>query len=496
MDIINKRAVAVLIAVLLASPAAMPVFAAEPYGPGYRNGVAIEQASGQTGSQNTNQDMTVIQGGGISVEQAEAALASGGLTIGQEAEGGGEDGTIDEAMQQILLQAQLASLPRLLTTMVANNLQTQTFLNDAYIHADGAGMQNMVVYLENIVGNVLYRTYTGSLGWSQWMMNGQQTPIYPLGTYIEAIEMRFSGYVGNRFDLYYTAVLEDGTAMGWAKNGQASGTMGTGHYITGFRIAFFGKDTEFPYSTSNILISAHEDGIQWIDGQMRYISGDGSNHTGWGWLGNDRYYFIDSYPVTDWQYIDGYKYYFDETGKMLSDLEPIIGAPGPFLIMINKQMNTMTIYVQDGANGFIIPLKTFLTSTGNYTPIGTFHTPEKYRWRDMNHGIYTQYATRITKGFLIHSILYSRPNGMTLNPDTYNYLSVAKSSGCVRLLSAHAKWVFDHCPLGTTVTIYNSPVPGPYERPAIEWIIPRTQTWDPTDPDFAHLNAQAAEGGA
>ena len=189
--------------------------------------------------------------------------------------------------------------------------------------------------------------------------------------------------------------------------------------------------------------------------------------------------------MTGWQYLDGYKYYFDESGRMLSDLEPVIGAKGPFLISINKTMNCMTIFAKDGNNGFIIPLKSFLTSTGPDTPLGTFQTPEKYRWRDMNHGIFTQYATRIWKGFLIHSILYSKPNNMTLDPMTYNYMSIAQSAGCVRLLSGDAKWVYDHCALGTTVTIYESPVPGPYERPAIEQIIPDTQTWDPTDPNIA-----------
>lgn len=86
------------------------------------------------------------------------------------------------------------------------------------------------------------------------------------------------------------------------------------------------------------------------------------------------------YPVTGWQYIDGYKYYFAEDGKLVEEPEPIIGATVhscPYY----KQMNCMTIFVQDGANGYIIPLKSFLTSTGEDTPVGTFHTPEKYRWR-------------------------------------------------------------------------------------------------------------------
>ena len=52
---------------------------------------------------------------------------------------------------------------------------------------------------------------------------------------------------------------------------------------------------------------------------MRYIHGNGDSYTGWGWIGNDRYYFKDSVPVTGWQYIDGLKYYFGEDGRMWSD---------------------------------------------------------------------------------------------------------------------------------------------------------------------------------
>ena len=63
---------------------------------------------------------------------------------------------------------------------------------------------------------------------------------------------------------------------------------------------------------------------------------------------------------------------------------------------------------------------------------------------------------------------------MTLDPLTYNYLGIAESAGCVRLLSGDAKWYMTTVP-GTTVTIYNSPKPGPYDRPAIEWVIPGDQ---------------------
>lgn len=457
-------------------------WAEETYGPGFKNGVPISQEDKQTNSQD-QPDGQISTREGMTAEEAENALSNAGITIGKETEDGGEDGVVDEATKAAQ-EALKANFPRLQTTvMIGDSYWSQPFVNDAWITNNGEGFHGLSTFLTNIVGNVLYRTYTTANGWSPWVLNGQQTTNYPNDVNIEAVEMRFSGYVNNQYDIYYTAKLEDGTTMDWAKNGTAAGTMGTDHYITGLRMAFYTKNSEFPYKTENPLISTVKDGMQVTDGSLRYFNGDGTPFTGWAWDGKERYYFDASLPVTGWHYIDGYKYYFDESGRMLSDLEPVIGAHGPFLISVNKQMNCMTIFAKDGANGFIIPVKSFLTSTGPDTPLGTFKTPAKYRWRDMDHGIYTQYATRIYKGFLIHSILYSRPNSMTLDPTTYNYLSIAQSAGCVRLLTRDAKWVYDHCPLGTTVTIYESPVPGPYERPAIEQIIPDTQTWDPTDPN-------------
>lgn len=473
----RSLAVLCLTAALIPGQASF-AWADENYGPGFRNGAPIGSETETEAAEDTAET-------GFSQEDAENALANAGLDIGQEGEGGGEDGVIDEA-ERAEREALKANFPRLESTVLTGGgIWTSAFANDAWMHNNGQGIHGLSIFLMNIVGNVHYRTYVTGAGWTPWVMNGQQTINYPDEVNIEAFQVRFSGYVNNNYDIYYTAELEDGTQVDWGKNGETVGTMGTGHYITKLRLAFYKKDTPFPYSTEKPLLAAGIDGMQQFEGGLRYFNGDGTPFSGWAWQGNDRYYFQNTYPVTGWQYIDGYKYYFDESGKMLSDLEPIIGANGPFLISINKQMNCMTILAKDGDNGFIIPLKSFLTSTGPDTPLGTFQTPAKYRWRDMNHGIYTQYATRIYKGFLIHSILYSSPNPMTLDPVTYNYMSIAESAGCVRLVTADAKWVYDHCPLGTTVNIYNSPVPGPYERPAIEQIIPLTQTWDPTDVSVA-----------
>ena len=125
-----------------------------------------------------------------------------------------------------------------------------------------------------------------------------------------------------------------------------------------------------------------------------------------------------------------------------------------------------------------------LTSVGDDTPLGTFHTPEKYRWRFMVNDTYTQYATRITKGFLFHSITYETTNPNTMITNGYNGLGVVRSAGCVRLTCENAKWIYDNCKIGTTVVIYEDPnVPSPFMKPYVV-LIPDDQTYDPSDPNI------------
>lgn len=66
----------------------------------------------------------------------------------------------------------------------------------------------------------------------------------------------------------------------------------------------------------------------------------------------------------------------------------------------------------------------------------------------------------------------------------FNKLGTTASHGCVRLSVADAKWIYDHCALGTKVTIYSSKNPGPLGKPkGIKVSTARKMYWDPTDPD-------------
>jgi hypothetical protein len=153
----------------------------------------------------------------------------------------------------------------------------------------------------------------------------------------------------------------------------------------------------------------------------------------------------------------------------------------PYYIKVNKSQNCITVYEIDEDGEYTLPIKAMTCSTGSATPLGTYSTPIKYRWKILMGNVWGQYSTRITKGILFHSVWYYKMDETTLSTKQYNKLGTSASHGCVRLTVADAKWIYDNCPLGTTVEIYEDKDPGPLGKP--ETIQLKEETgWDPTDP--------------
>lgn len=159
----------------------------------------------------------------------------------------------------------------------------------------------------------------------------------------------------------------------------------------------------------------------------------------------------------------------------------------PYYIKINRQQNVITVYEMDENGEYAEPVRAILCSTGLYnaTPKGVFHLSNKYIWRELNGGVYGQYASRITGGVLFHSVPYASKNKSTLYWDKYNKLGQQASMGCVRLTVEDAKWIYDNCPSGTAVEVYDSEDPGPLGKPEAMKLDKdnANKGWDPTDPD-------------
>ena len=219
-------------------------------------------------------------------------------------------------------------------------------------------------------------------------------------------------------------------------------------------------------------------------GALQFSKSDDAAYTGWGFENNTPYYFKDGVVQTGWQYIDGYKYYFAEDGQLVTDLEPIMGLTNDYVIKYNKATATMYIMARDGANGYIIPFKTFMSTDGPDTPLGSYKIYAKYAWKFMHDDIYCQYLSRFFNGFIIHSLIYyDKPSSYALDANTYNYMDIAQSGGCLRLRAGDAAWVYHNCKMGTPVMTYsNLHEKGPVEKPAIDTPIPTSQKFDPTDP--------------
>lgn len=160
-------------------------------------------------------------------------------------------------------------------------------------------------------------------------------------------------------------------------------------------------------------------------------------------------------------------------------------VPYPYEIHVNKQMNCVTVYAMDTSGAYSIPLKAMVCSTGNATPLGTFRTPAKYIWKVLKGNVWGQYSTRVTGSILFHSVPYSTSRKDALISKYYNKLGTTASAGCIRLTTIDAKWIYDNCPLGTTVVIYNDSNPGPLGKPTA-MKVDVSNKWDPTDPDPAN----------
>lgn len=371
------------------------------------------------------------------------------------------------------------------------NTSTNSANSDYVVSTDGF----QKLYMDNSgVGRIYYRAYSAEHGWSSWCNSGETSNTNDDGARVQAIQLRHKGYIANLTDVYYKVVLNDGTVLDWASNGQTTGTMGTDRYIVALSVTLVPKGARVSVPTKNIMCAnAYEGMYKDASGMAHYSTFDGRAYTGWAYeSGNKQYFFINNSIAPGWQYADGYKIYFDKDGAAVTDLEPIMGLQNQYQIRYNKSTRTMYIMAYDpGTQSFNIPFKTFMTSCGPATPLGNYDTLERYDWKYMHDaedgtgGIYCQKLTRFKGSFLMHSLLYYKEaNPFTLDAINYNFIDYAASGGCIRLRACDANWIYNHIPLHTPIHIFeNMWDKGPIEKDAVEQAIPRTQNYDPTDPE-------------
>lgn len=287
-----------------------------------------------------------------------------------------------------------------------------------------------------------------------------------------------TGWVKVGSTWYY---MENSGAMktGWLKIGgtwyylQPSGAMATGWYVA---------NGAWYYSNAS---GAMQTGWVKVGSTWYYMQSGGAMKTGWMRQSGKWYYLKSSGAMaTGWTRIGSYKYYFNGSGNMVQDLDSVIGRQSSYYITVNRRTCQVMVYAKSETGKYDIPVKTFACSVGlpsTPTPTGTYQTPAKYRWHTLMGPSYGQYCTRIVGGVLFHSVAGSNMTSHNISAGNYNMLGQPASHGCVRLCVRDAKWIYDNCALGTTVTISDSAA-APFDKPATIKI-PAGQNWDPTDPN-------------
>ena len=156
----------------------------------------------------------------------------------------------------------------------------------------------------------------------------------------------------------------------------------------------------------------------------------------------------------------------------------------PYSVEVIRNQNVVLVYGKDEEGEYTQLIHSFLCSTGWSTPSGHYSMWSRHEWLPLYHGVYGQYAIGIYGDILFHSVPYEQMSKDSLQTEEFNKLGTTASMGCIRLAAADVKWLYDCCPYGTPLHIYDENEIT-YARPEgiqIDLNDPRAG-WDPTDPD-------------
>ncbi len=188
--------------------------------------------------------------------------------------------------------------------------------------------------------------------------------------------------------------------------------------------------------------------------------------------------------VTGFRKVGSWRRYYRH-GLIVDDISDLGVTHGPYFIKVYKPSNYLIIFAKDESGIYNTPVTAMRVSCGFGTPTGTYYTPDRYRWLQMIGDTWAQWCTQIQGNYLFHSVPNWTYNNFDLEVEEYNHLGETRSLGCIRLNCRDAKWIFDHCALGTQVLICASETGGPLKKPA-GITIPAWHTWDPTDPTASY----------
>ena len=118
-------------------------------------------------------------------------------------------------------------------------------------------MEAINIKLENApyAGGVTYRTHVQTYGWQGWKSNGAMSGTSGQAKRLEAIEIKLTGTMAEKYDIWYRVHAQTFGWMGWAKNGERSGTAGMAKRLEAIQIVMLPKNSAAPGATGGAFRS-------------------------------------------------------------------------------------------------------------------------------------------------------------------------------------------------------------------------------------------------
>ena len=113
------------------------------------------------------------------------------------------------------------------------------------------GLQ-MTITGSKYTGNIQYRVRGDGYSWTGWSTKNGKVGKYSKGKRIEEIEARLTGELAEHFDVYYRTRVKEKGWLGWAKNGERSGTDKYKFYIMAFQCVIVPKGADAPGNINGV----------------------------------------------------------------------------------------------------------------------------------------------------------------------------------------------------------------------------------------------------
>lgn len=111
---------------------------------------------------------------------------------------------------------------------------------------------SMTIIGSHYTGNIEYRARGAGYSWMGWTTKNSATGKPGTGKRMEEIQIRLTGEIAEHFDVYYRTCVKSKGWLGWAKNGENSGTEKYDYYIMALQCVIVPKGSGEPGNVKNV----------------------------------------------------------------------------------------------------------------------------------------------------------------------------------------------------------------------------------------------------